>query len=193
MIIIPIIISIAAAAAIGVSVCFAYRILKQQHKLYNSIQLVILKTNRVQYWVAAGILGALAVACFTMLLAKADAVYDFCTQGYGLSVGAVNLIMIMLTLMLLVLSGLTVVFSFAKSAIVDRGIQTPNRFVSWHKLYYYHIDEERARLIFSVSKKGPYTLLGTIGAFSFAAGDIEKIKFILNKNKNKFLKHYDVR
>ena len=193
MIFIPILITIVSAAVIAFSGVFGYRIIRQQHKLYNSIQLVVLKTNRVQYLVAAGLSAALAILCFILLLTKAESVYSFCLGKYNLSAAFVNLILIMLTVMLIVLSGLTVIMFFARCAIVDRGIQTPNRFVGWHKLYYYLIDSEENRFIFSTNKKGPYTLMDTVGAFSFSEGDIEKIKFILNKNKNKFLKHYEVR
>lgn len=192
MVFIPVFITLIAAAVTVLSVYYTVRTLRQQIKLYNSIQLVILKTRHIQYLIAGSAFFAAAILCFALLLGG-DSVFEFCAGAYSLSAPLVTLILIMLILMLLALGALNGVMFFSRSAIVDRGIQTPNRFVSWHRLYYYLVDEEKNKLLFSVNKKGPYTLMETFGAFSFNINDIEKIKFILNKNKNKFLKHYDVR
>lgn len=162
------IISILATAA---AVYYIVRTVRQQLKLYYSIQLVVLKTARLHFLFAAGVFGAASVLCFVLL----------------------EPVLLSLPVMLLSLCVLNCVFFFAKSAIVDRGIQTTDRFIGWHRLYYYLVDEDKEKVLFSLTKKGPYTLLDTVGAFSFDRADLDKIKFILNKNKNKFVKHYDVR
>jgi len=194
MLFIPIFTSIICAGLTAAAVYYIVRTVKQQIKLHYSIQLVILKTRRLHFLIAAACFLAGAVLCLVYLISGGgNAVYEFCQTYYSMSGLAVTLTLSALLVALTALAGLNGVMFFGRCAVVDRGIQTTDRFIGWHKLYYYLVDEEKNNVLFSLSKKGPYTLLQTIGAYSFAAADAEKIKFILNKNKNKFLKHYDVR
>ena len=163
----------------GLSAYFVVKTAKQQIKLYYSIQLVILKTRRFQFLAAAAVfLAGFTVSLVYLIIGDGSPVYEFCRSAYSLSAPLITLILVMLALALVALTLLNVVMFFGKCAIVDRGIQTPDRFIGWHRLYYYLVDEENNRVLFSLSKKGPYTLLQTLGAFSFAPNDIEKIKFI---------------
>ncbi|MCX4314483.1 MAG: hypothetical protein OSJ83_11625, partial [Clostridia bacterium] len=58
--------------------------------------------------------------------------------------------------------------------------------LDWHHVRDYIIDEERGMLMLSADKNTFSTLRNLTTPFRVAKTDIQKLKFILNKNKNKF-------
>lgn len=183
---------ICAAAAVTF-VVYCLRTVRQQIKLYHSIQLVILRRNRTHFLIMACLAFALFVFCLVGAASRIDFFYDRPYETYGIGAVMMRISYVMLSLFSAAATAVFVVLFVSKCAIVDRGIQLPGRLIDWHRLYYYYVDEIKYNVIISLNKKGPYTLMGLHGPYKFDRIDLEKLKFILNKNRNKFLTHYDVR
>ena len=98
----------------------------------------------------------------------------------------VNLTLAFMLYLLLAVEFLLIVLARSKSAVVDKGIYSGMRYLDWYHVHDYIIDEERGHVILSSDKYTFFTLRGTTPPLKVAKNDIPKLKFILNKNKNKF-------
>lgn len=70
--------------------------------------------------------------------------------------------------------------------MVDKGVYTNFDMLDWHQVRDYIIDEEQGILVLSSDKNTFSTLRRLTTPFKVAKSDVQKLKFILNKNKNKF-------
>ena len=69
---------------------------------------------------------------------------------------------------------------------MDKGVYTGFDVLDWHQVRDYIIDEERGILELSSDKATFSTLKHLTTPFRVKKTDVAKLKFILNKNKNKF-------
>jgi len=128
MLFIPIFTSIICAGVTAAAVYYIVRTVKQQIKLHYSIQLVILKTRRLHFLIAAACFLAGAVLCLVYLISGAgSSVYDFCLAAYSMSALTATLTLTALLIALAALAALNGVMFFGRCAVVDRGIQTTDR------------------------------------------------------------------
>jgi len=185
--------AVLAAAFLAVIARYCLRAVRAQTKLYNSIQLVVLKNAKVQYLAAAALSAALLVLCIVLAALPGSGARAYLIRLYGMSEPAVTATFVCLCLIWFSVATPLLIMYFSRAAIVDRGIYIAGRFIDWHRLYYYYVDEDKHSFILSTNKKGPYALKGVFGPCRFDRIDEEKVKFILNKNRNKFLTHYDIR
>jgi len=185
--------SVLAAAFLAVTARYCFKAVRAQTKLYNSIQLVVLKNARLRYLAAAALSAALFILCILFAALPGTGARAYLIRLYAMSDAAVTAVFVCLSLVWFSVAAPLFIMCFSRSAIVDRGIYVAGRFVDWHRLYYYYVDEDKHSFILSTNKKGPYALKGVFGPCRFDRIDEEKVKFILNKNRNKFLTHYDIR
>ena len=188
------VISILLAAAFVVAMArYCLIALSAQIKLYNSIQLIVLKHVKIHYLIMAAFSAAISVFCIVIASLSSFRSRVFLVAGLNMTPFMSVMTFVSLALVWLAVTAPLFIMYFSRSAVVDRGIYVSGRFIDWHRLYYYNVDEEKHSFILSVNKKGPYALKGVFGPYRFDRIDEEKIKFILNKNRNKFLTHYDIR
>lgn len=182
-----------AAAFLSVMARHCFLALRAQIKLYNSIQLVVLRNVRIHYLIGAICSAAVSIFCVVVASISDIPARLVLAETFDMSRPALSVTFVCLALVWFSVAVPLFVMYFSRSAVVDRGIYVSGRFIDWHRLYYYHVDEEKHSFILSVNKKGPYALKGVFGPCRFDRIDEEKVKFILNKNRNRFLTHYDIR
>ncbi len=180
---------IAAVVSVAVAAVLIYhvvRLILRQIKLYHSINLVELKTSKIAYWIFAGVVGFL-IFYLIMQMADADSPgsVDFETR-FGVGRTLTNIAFMFPLIVMIAAEAFIVTIALGKNAVVDKGVYTNFSMLDWHQVRDYIIDEERGVLVLS-SDKGTFTTLKNLTTpFKVKKNDIEKLKFILNKNKNKF-------
>lgn len=75
------------------------------------------------------------------------------------------------------------VASSVRYAIVDAGVLVPYRFIAWHELYDYYLDD--GTIIFSGDRHGRQTLSSTTFRLGYNVQDEHKLELILRQNKVK--------
>ena len=172
---------ITAAASVAATAAIVYQVVKlvmRQIKLYHSITLVELRTNKIAYWIFAGVIGFLM---FYLIMQMADGespgVVAFATL-FGADMLHAD---IAFAFALLVIG-----LALSRNAIVDKGVYTNFAVLDWHQVRDYMIDEDKGIVVLSSDKDTFSTLRRLTSPFKVKKQDVEKIKFILNKNKNKF-------
>lgn len=186
------ILSVVVFAALVGFVCggiWIYKLVRMQLQLKYSITLVQLKSPKLFLFVADAILAVLMIFSLSEVFAPGEQI---------LSIFSLNETLIRLALgaafaICFVALGITLTLTFCKSAVVDRGVFIGAQFLDWYHLYDYYIDEATAKLILSNNPDGPLTLKGTTMPLRYNKNDSEKLKFILNKNRNKFVPRYELR
>lgn len=153
-----------------------FLILKMQKKYKKAVKLIELKSMSLGYLIIAIVLfpcliiSAVSIAKLNMLVEMICVVVSFVT----------------------IIASFTVI-SFSKCAIVDTGVCTSTKFISWANMYDYYINRKNRTIIFSSNVKGGLTLVGTSMQLRYNKEDEEKIILILEKNKNRFLDNAVVR
>lgn len=181
-----IITAVAAIAATGVIVEKCVRLVLRQIKLYHSINLVELKTGKAVYWIFSVITGFLI---FYIIMQMADAEAPSVTEFYrlfGVGRTLTNIALMFVLILMIAAEAFIVLLGISKNAVVDKGIYSGLGMLDWHQIRDYIIDEERAILVLSTDKNTFSTLSHLTPPFKVAKNDVQKLKFILNKNKNKF-------
>ena len=79
-----------------------------------------------------------------------------------------------------------ITLAVSRNAVVDKGIYTGFGMLDWHQVRDYIIDEERGILVLSSDRNTFSTLEHLTTPFRVRKDEVQKLKFILNKNKNKF-------
>lgn len=181
-----IITAIAATFSAAVIVEKVIKLVLRQIKLYHSINLVELKTRKIGYWVFSVIVGFL-IFYLIMLMADADApsVAMF-NELFGVGRALTNIALMFVLIVMLAVEVFIVALGVSKNAVVDKGVYTNFDMLDWHQVRDYIIDEERGILVLSSDKNTFSTLKSLTTPFKVGKNDIQKLKFILNKNKNKF-------
>ena len=158
----------------------------RQIKLYHSITLVELKTRKIIYWIFAVIIGFLI---FYVIMQMADpeapSVEDF-KRLFGVGRLHTNIALMFVLIVLIAAEAFVIMLGISKNAVVDKGIYTNFDMLDWHQVRDYIIDEDRGVLVLSSNKTTFSTLRNLTAPFKVAKTDVQKLNFILNKNKNKF-------
>lgn len=172
--------------AVAVLVRRTVKLIMRQIKLSHSITLVELKTRKIMYWIFAAVIGFL-IFYVIMQMADADAptVTDF-SALFGSDRLQANLALMFVLIALVAAETFIVMLGLSKNAVVDKGIYTDFDMLDWHQVRDYVIDEDKGVLVLSSDKNTFSTLRHLTTPFKVAQGDVQKLKFILNKNKNKF-------
>lgn len=147
-----------------------FSVVKMQIRYRKAIKLIQLKSKNIGYLIIAIVL----VPCLiisSIFIAKLNMLSE--------------MICLVVTLSCIIAS-LTII-SFSKCAIVDTGVYTPTKFISWANMYDYYINREKQTIMFSSNMKGGLTLVGTTMQLNYNKDEEEKIIFILENNKNRFL------
>lgn len=164
----------------------AVRLILRQIALYHSINLVELKTRKIVYWIAAAVVGFMI---FYVIMQMADAeapVLATFDALFGVGRTHTNIALMFLLVVLIAVEFFVVVLGLCRNAVVDKGVYTGLEMLDWHQVRDYVIDEERGILVLSSDKQTFSTLKHLTTPFRVSKPDIAKLKFILNKNKNKF-------
>lgn len=182
----PVIVGAACLIVGAVLVTVTVRQIRRQVKLYNSITLVQLRNFK---WHYLAFIFLVAFFIFYVITQMAD----YAAPEVALLKETLNMNRLQINIMLGFVLGLLLCAEFflivlvrSKSAVVDRGVYSGMRYLDWYHVYDYIIDEERGHVILSSDKYTFFTLRGTTPPLKVAKNDIPKLKFILNKNKNKF-------
>lgn len=181
------VLSCAMCGAVGIVLIFFSAVLiKRQVKLYNSITLVKLKSGKIRYIVILAILGILEFYVFTQIFDENAPELKLAARLIGAARWQVALQMSFAAFVTLCAMLLIAVLAFSRCAVVDRGVYTSFRFIDWYHVHDYIIDEDDGTVVLSANKRTFMSLLGTTAPMRVAKNDVDKLKFILNKNKNKF-------
>ncbi len=182
----PTLVGIVCVAVGAVLVTAAVRQIRRQIKLYNSITLVELKNFKWHYLVFAGIIAFFIFYAVTQMADPQGPEAVLMREVMGMKRWQTNVMLGALSGLLLCVEFFLIVLMKSRSAVVDRGIYSGMRYLDWYHVHDYIIDEERGHVILSSDRYTFFTLRGTTPPLKVAKNDIPKLKFILNKNKNKF-------
>lgn len=180
---------ITAAVSVAATAAIVYQVVKlvmRQIKLYHSITLVELRTNKIAYWIFAGVIGFLM---FYLIMQMADGespgVVAFAAL-FGVDMLHADIAFAFALLVMTASEALVIGLALSRNAIVDKGVYTNFAVLDWHQVRDYMIDEDKGIVVLSSDKDTFSTLRRLTSPFKVKKQDVEKIKFILNKNKNKF-------
>ncbi|MCH5162513.1 MAG: hypothetical protein J1G38_03370 [Clostridiales bacterium] len=181
-----IILGVASVTAAAAMIYHAVRLIMRRIKLNHSIMLVELKTHKIMYWIFAGVIGALMI---WLILHMTDGDSHF-TEKFAAVFGVDRVLAVVAYIFPLIAmigaEAFIIALCIGKNAVVDKGIYTDYSMLDWHQVHDYAIDEERGILVLSADRATFSTLKSLTTPFRVKKTDIEKLKFILNKNKNKF-------
>lgn len=178
--------AIVAVVVIVVCVILALKQLKKQIKLYNSITLVELKNAKIHYWVFIVIIAFLIFYTSLNMFDSRSFESVLMQEVFHMQRYQTVIMLACLLLTMLTVEFLLVVMAFSRSAVVDKGVYAGFKYLEWYDVHDYIIDEDRGLVILTANKNTFSTLLGTTPPLKVSRNDIAKLKFILNKNKNKF-------
>ena len=182
----PTLVGIVCVAVGAVLATATVRQIRRQIKLYNSITLVELKNFKWHYLVFAGITAFFIFYDITQMADPQGPEAVLMSEAMGMKRWQTNVMLGALLGLLLCVEFFLIVLMKSRSAVVDRGIYSGMRYLDWYHVHDYIIDEERGHVILSSDRYTFFTLRGTTPPLKVAKNDIPKLKFILNKNKNKF-------
>lgn len=182
----PIVVGVVSLVLGTVLTMAAIRIIRRQIKLYNSIKLVELKSGKVRYWAFVLIIGFFMFYLTSQIFDPQAPELALMQRLLGMKVWQCSTTLAFAVLLLLCCELFLVSLAISKSAVVDKGVYTEFSYMDWYHVHDYIIDEDRGLVILSGNKYTFQTLENTTPPLRVAKNDIPKLKFILNKNKNKF-------
>lgn len=183
---IVIISAIASVAVTAAIVRWVVLLIMRQIKLYRSINLVELKTNKIVYWIFAGVVGFMIFYLIMQMSdAQAPSVLAF-REMFGVSRLQVNIAFMFALIVMIAAETFIITLAVSRNAVVDKGVYTGFGMLDWHQVRDYIIDEERGILVLSSDRNTFSTLEHLTTPFRVRKDEVQKLKFILNKNKNKF-------
>ncbi|NLC17429.1 MAG: hypothetical protein GX756_06090 [Clostridiales bacterium] len=163
-------------------------IIRHQRRLKYSITIIPLKTNKF-FYLLLDIFLVLIMVLLGFIFAKpqdsflAQELYNI----WDMSTAEARLVLGILMVINLCCLAISAALTYAKSAVVNDGIYTAIYFLDWNHLYDFYFEKKGNKVIVSNNRNGALTLSGTSAPLKFAPADREKLKFLLNKNKNKFV------
>lgn len=184
--VLPVLVGVVCVAVGIVLSLAAIKQIKRQVKLYNSITLVELKNFKWHYLVFIGVLAFFIFYNITQMADSQGPEAVLMRNTLAMKRWHTNIMLGAVLWLLVSAEFFLVVLMRSKSAVVDRGVYSGMRYLDWYHVHDYIIDEERGHVILSSDKYTFFTLRGTTPPLKVAKNDIPKLKFILNKNKNKF-------
>lgn len=178
----------AAIISLAISIFFVVKTVRHQYRLRYSITIISLRTNKFFYFLLDILLLCAAFFCIAFIV---NPVGNFLTKEL-FAIWKMNIFLVRITLGLLLIIiisvlAISVMLSFAKNAVVNDGIFTSVYFFDWHHLYDFYFEKKGNSVVISNNRNGALTLSGTSSPLVFKSREREKLKFILNKNKNKFV------
>lgn len=184
--VLPVLVGVLCGVIGGALLSLAIGQIKRQIKLYNSITLVELRNNKWHYYVFIFLLAFLLFFVITQMADTAAPELQRLIRIFKMKRWQSNIVLGSLVWLLLCVETLLVTLVRSRSAVVDKGIYSGLHYLDWYHVHDYVIDEEKGQVILSSDKTTFATLHGTTPPMRVTAADIPKLKFILNKNKNKF-------
>jgi hypothetical protein len=178
-----------AAACTGAAAAFivsGIKMIRRQIKLNNSITLVNLRSTKGHYVFFMSVIAVFIIAASVVLLGGYPLENELLSESFGFAAAEINTAFLFLLLFLFSLLFLLTVLLLARSAVVDKGVYTALNYLDWHRVHDYIIDETKGVVILSSARETFYTIKGTTAPLKVKKEDIPKLKFILNRNKNKF-------
>lgn len=177
-----------AGIVLAGTVFFLVKTIKHQHRLKYSITIISLKTNKFFYWLLDILLAFTAIICiFLMIEPEGKFLTKELYSIWNMNTLYVRITMLLLFIIICCIMSISIMMTIAKSAVVNDGIYTAVYFLDWHHLYDFYFEKKGNKVIVSNNRNGALTLSGTSTPLKFSKNDGEKLKFLLNKNKNKFV------
>ena len=105
---------------------------------------------------------------------------------FGVGRTLTNIALMFALIVLIASEAFIITLGVSKNAVVDKGVYTNFDMLDWHQVRDYIIDEEQGILVLSSDKNTFSTLRRLTTPFKVAKSDVQKLKFILNKNKTRF-------
>lgn len=181
-----ILVGITSTAIAAVLIFHVVKLIMRQIKLNHSINLVELKTSKLVYWVFAGIIAFLIFYIIMQMGdAEAPSVVAF-AKIFGVGRTLTNIALMFPLIVMIAAEAFVIILALGRNAVVDKGVYTNFSMLDWHQVHDYIIDEDKGVLVLSSNKNTFATLKNLTTPFKVSSTDIPKLKFILNKNKNKF-------
>ena len=162
------------------------RLIKRQIRLNNSIMLIELVSNKSYCIVSIVIASVLAIVSILGVAGVFGLEFNRLFDSFNLLNWQSRLIFASLLLMLLPAIFYFIVLYLAKSAVVDKGIYFTLSFADWYHVHDYIVDENSGTVIICTCADTFAGLKGTTAPLKVDKNDISKLKFILDRNKNKF-------
>ncbi|MCL2598302.1 MAG: hypothetical protein FWD76_00115 [Firmicutes bacterium] len=161
-------------------------LVKRQIRLRNSITLIDLKFNKVHYILFSSVVFILSVYTVFQLFDGRSPDTIFFAEHFAFEKWQTNIALGGILLVQVLFFALLLTIALSKSAIVDKGVYTGIGYIEWHFLYDYLIDMHNHAVVLTASKSTFLTVLNTTPLLRVDKNNIQKLIFILNKNKNKF-------
>lgn len=180
---------ITALVCVGVTAVIVWQIvllIMRQRKLYHSIQLVELKPSKVVYWIFVIVIGLFLIYMLMELAGSETPSIRAFAELFGVERRYANVVFLFVLLAMVATEAFIIGLAISRSAVVDKGVYTNFGMLDWHQVRDYIVDEQKGVLILTSDRDTFSTLRNITTPFRVSKGDIEKLKFILNKNKNKF-------
>ncbi len=184
--VLPVLVGAVCLVVGAVLIMMTVQQIRRQVKLYNSITLVELKNFKWHYYVFIFGTAFFIFCAITQMIDPAAPEIDIMARAFKMKRWQSNTVLGAVLGLLLCVEFFLVTLARSRSAVVDRGIYSGMRYLDWYHVYDYIIDEERGQVILSSDRSTFSSLRGTTPPLRVAKNDIPKLKFILNKNKNKF-------
>lgn len=184
--VLPVLVGAVCIVAGAALVTIAVRQIKKQIKLYNSITLVELKNYKWHYYAFVFFVALFIFYAVTQMADPAAPEFALLARTLKMKRWHCNIVLGAVVGFLLCVEFFLVTLLRSKSAVVDRGVYCGLRYLDWYHVHDYIIDETKGTVILSSDPYTFFTLRGTTPPLRVAKNDIPKLKFILNKNKNKF-------
>jgi len=182
------ILSCVAGIVLAGTVFFLVRTIRHQHRLKYSITIISLKTNKFFYWVLDIMMTFVLLTCISLLIEpQSSYLTKELYEVWNMNILYVRSILLLLSVITSCVLAITVMMTVAKSAVVNDGIYTAVYFLDWHHLYDFHFEKRGNKVVISNNRNGALTLSGTSTPLKFSKNEREKLKFLLHKNKNKFV------
>ena len=182
------ILSCVAGIVLAGTVFFLVRTIRHQHRLKYSITIISLKTNKFFYWVLDIMMTFVLLTCISLLIEpQSSYLTKELYEVWNMNTLYVRSILLLLSVIDSCALAITVMMTVAKSAVVNDGIYTAVYFLDWHHLYDFHFEKRGNKVVISNNRNGALTLSGTSTPLKFSKNEREKLKFLLYKNKNKFV------
>ena len=182
------ILSCVAGIVLAGTVFFLVRTIRHQHRLKYSITIISLKTNKFFYWVLDIMMTFVLLTCISLLIEpQSSYLTKELYEVWNMNILYVRSILLLLSVITSCVLAITVMMTVAKSAVVNDGIYTAVYFLDWHHLYDFHFEKRGNKVVISNNRNGALTLSGTSTPLRFSKNEREKLKFLLYKNKNKFV------
>ncbi len=184
--VLPVLVGVVCILASAALLLTGVRQIKKQIKLYNSITLVELKHFKLHYYGFGFVVAFLIFYTVTQMADVRSPEFVLLQEAFAMKRWQCNTTLSFVLLLLSSLEFVLVVLARSRSAVVDKGVYCGLKYLDWYYVHDYIIDEARGIVVLSSDPYTFFTLSGTTPPLHVAKNDIPKLKFILNKNKNKF-------